>query len=206
MSEQYGDHALTGMLDDLELILRGRDVVTLGQVMDCLGARGFGPVLLVFSILLILPVGMVPGMPGIVGAVNITIGTLLLIGSKRLHLPMRLRQIPLPARALRGAVNWARPHTHKLHRVLHPRLTFLIEGLIPLRLMALVLIPTGLLMLVVGFIPGLPFVMSMHVLLFGIALATRDGLFALLGYAICLPEAWLIGRFWPQSLQIPWFS
>lgn len=206
MSEQYDDHALTGMLDDLELILRGRDVVTLGQTMDCLGARGFGPILLIFSILLILPVGMIPGMPGIVGGVIMTIGALMLIGSKRLHLPMRLRQISLPARALRGVVNWARPHTHKLHRLLHPRLTSLIEGVIPLRLMALVLIPTGLLMLVIGFIPGLPFVMSVHVLLFGIALATRDGLFALLGYAICLPEAWLIARFWPQSLQIPWFS
>ena len=206
MSEEHSDHALSGMLDDLELLTRGRSVVMLGQVIDCLGSRGFGPILMVFSLLQILPVGMAPGVPGIVGALTLLIGVLMLIGSRRLHLPGRLRRIPLPARIIRGTAEWATPHTHKLHRMLHPRLTFLIEGLIPLRILALILIPTGLLMLVIGFIPGLPFLMSIHVLLFGIALATRDGLVAVLGYAVCLPEIWLISRFWPQSLEVPWFS
>lgn len=184
-----------GMLDDLAALTRTNPQVTLGAVIDCIGTRGFGPLLMVLSVFLILPVGMIPGVPGAVGIITAMIGGLLLVGASRLTLPARLERLSFGARHLHAAVERARPYTHKLRRITRPRLQFLTHGAVALTLIALILIATGGLIFAVGFVPVLPFLMSLHVLFFGIGMATRDGLMTLIGFALLTPEAWLIARF-----------
>lgn len=184
-----------GMLDDLSALTEAHEKITLGQVVDCIGSRGFGPLLMVLSIFLILPVGMIPGVPGAVGIVTGLIGGLLLVGASRLNLPDRVARISFGAKHLHAAVEWGRPYTHWLRRVTRPRLQVLVRGWLPLTLIALILIATGMLIFFIGFIPGLPFLMAIHVLFFGIGMATRDGAMTLVGFVLLTPEAWLIGRF-----------
>ena len=58
--------------------------------------------------------------------------------------------------------------------------------------MALILILTAILLIVIGAVPGLPFLLALHVLTFGLGLTTRDGLFVAAGYAILLPVALVV--------------
>ncbi|MEY8842027.1 exopolysaccharide biosynthesis protein, partial [Cribrihabitans sp. XS_ASV171] len=47
---------IVDMLDDLGA---GRDAVSFGEMVDTLGARGFGPLLFGLALLLVLPIGMI---------------------------------------------------------------------------------------------------------------------------------------------------
>ena len=53
------------------------------------------------------------------------------------------------------------------------------------------------LMLFAGFIPGLPFALSWHLLVFGLGLTLRDGVLVAIGWAIVVPEIALILWLWP---------
>lgn len=184
-----------GMLDDLSALTHTHEQVSLGQVIDCIGRRGFGPLLMVLSVFLILPIGMIPGVPGVVGIVTGMIGGLMLVGATRLHLPGRLARFSFGSRHLRAAVDRVRPYTHKLRRITRPRLLLLVRGALPLAFVALILMATGAVVFFVGFIPGLPFLMSLHVLFFGIGMTTRDGVMTVIGFLLLTPEIWLVARF-----------
>ena len=58
---------IESVLASLEKTAEGEETVEIGNILKALGERGFGPILLVLSMFLILPVGMIPGMPGVVG-------------------------------------------------------------------------------------------------------------------------------------------
>ncbi|MEX5729468.1 hypothetical protein Ga0609869_002821 [Rhodovulum iodosum] len=194
MSEHRDDWVIATLLDDVSALAVARDKVSLGELVDTLGARGFGPLLVVLSAFLILPVGMVPGMPGIVGLFLILIGSRMAVGSTQLWLPERLRRVTLPARLLVSSVARAQPAVLWLRPLVAPRLPYLVESDVMLRVIAIILMATGAVNILIGFIPGLPFLMSMHVLVLGIAVSSRDGVLGLVGYALLLPELVIIWR------------
>lgn len=185
-----GDDSLSTLLEELSALARTADTITLGDFMATLGARGFGPVLIVLSVFLILPVGMVPGVPGTVALMLGLIGLHMLVRRRQLWLPPRLERVTFSSNMLAGASDRLRPIANRLRPVLAPRLPLFIDSFPALALIGAILIATGGLILAVGFIPGLPFALSLHVLVLGVALTTRDGLVALLGYALVLPGAW----------------
>ena len=53
---------------------------------------------------------------------------------------------------------------------------------------------SGALMIALGFVPGLPAALALPVALFGLGLTIRNGLLALLGLVVLVPE--LIGAVW----------
>ncbi|MGB8623998.1 MAG: exopolysaccharide biosynthesis protein [Paracoccaceae bacterium] len=193
MSQEEDDlPEIDGLLDGLENLARNNDRVTLDQVLESLGARGFGPLLVVFSAFLILPIGMVPGIPAIVGLIFIVIGGHMLVRSHRLWLPAMVKRASFSASVLKSSVRRARPAEDWLRPVLAPRLSLLVEGALPIGVIALVVIATGLLVMVVGFIPFVPLALSLHVLLFGLALTARDGVVGLVAYGVLAPELYLL--------------
>lgn len=191
---------LEGILADLEQAAESRDRLTADEMLDVVGARGFGPVLAVLSLFLLLPVGMVPGMPAVVGLVLILIGVLMMMGRKRLHLPRRIGRLALAAHRITAVTRRMRPWAARLRALVHPRLTFLAASRPAVVALGLVLAATGLVLIFIGFVPFLPFVLALHVVLIGIGLTMRDGIVVLLGLALLLPEVWLLWRFAP----LPW--
>lgn len=205
--EKTKDSGLDGVLGDLHLATGDQDRVSLGALLGTAGARGFGPVLIVLAFLLLLPVGLLPGMPGIVGLAHIAIGIGIILGYARLDMPRKVNEWTLKGDLVRGLLRQAMRLAAFVRPILRPRLTFLASGPISLRIIAVVLILSGLTMLAIGWIPGLPFVLSLHVLLFGLGLTARDGLAVALGYACLAPEIWLGFTYVPKGVTlIPFFQ
>ncbi|KCV83190.1 exopolysaccharide synthesis, exoD [Actibacterium atlanticum] len=181
----------------LEQTGAGREKVALRAVIEALGARGFGPLLVVLSLLVISPVGMVPGVPAIVGATLFLIGLHMMIGRTRLWLPARLGRVMIGANLLRGAAKYLRKVMGWLHPVLGQRRSGLSASPLAVALIGITCVASGVIIIFAGFIPGLPFALSWHLLVFGLGLTLRDGVLVAIGWAIVVPEIALILWLWP---------
>ncbi|HDR27278.1 exopolysaccharide biosynthesis protein [Rhodovulum sp.] len=189
------DWIISSLLEDLGALALARDRVSVHDLVETIGPRGFGPLLALLAGMLILPTGMIPGVPNVVALFLILIGGRMMTGAQEIWVPDRLGRVSFSghmlavsvAKAQRWAL-WLRPH-------LMPRLVFLVEGAVARRAIALILLLTGAVMTLVGLIPGFPFVLSLHVVVLGLALSSRDGLAALVGYALILAEILFITAF-----------
>lgn len=179
---------LDSLLDALEALARNPDEVPLAAVLQSVGARGFGPLMLMAAAFLILPLGMIPGVPGVVAVLLGLIGAHMVVARKRLWVPKWLSNRHVSSRVLLASALRARPLARRLRPLLAPRAVGVVDSPLALRLIGLTLMATGAVMFVIGFIPGLPFVLSGHVLLFGLALTARDGVVAVLGFGAVLGE------------------
>jgi hypothetical protein len=182
-----GPHTVVTVVDELQQLAADRPEVEFGEIVDTLGSRGFGPLLLALAAVLLLPIGMIPGVGGAVGLVTVAIGVQLLRGRSGLWLPRAVRRRALPAARLDRATRALRPAMLWLRRRLRPRATALAEGAVSLRVMALALVAAGLLMAVFGAIPVLPPLLGVPVLFFALGLTTRDGAAVGLGYLLLAP-------------------
>jgi len=196
MTQARTNDPLTTLVQDLRSLAGQGARVGFGPLVDTLGARGLGPVLMVLAALLMLPTGMIPGMPASVGVIEILLGLLGIVGG-RLKVPGRLARVTLSAHHIAGLADRIAPIARRLARVIRPRFGVLVRGPLALAALGGILIPTGAGLILLGFIPLMPFILSLHVLLIGLGLASRDGLVVLAGYALLMPEAALIAWLWP---------
>lgn len=194
MSEPKEDPPLTEMLRVLAETIGSRERVFLGELIDALGARGFGPIILLASAMTLLPTGMIPGVPAFMGLILMLTGVEMLRGRRGLWLPPRIYGITLPGPALLRGIDRAGPSARRLEQSIRARLQFLITWRISLWSIAAILIVTSAVIIVIGAIPGVPFVFTIHLLAFGLGLTAGDGLFVAAGYAIFLPAAALTAR------------
>lgn len=186
------DWIISTLLEDLGALALSRDRISVHDLVSAIGPRGFGPLLILLAGLLILPSGMIPGLPNAVAVFLILIGGRMMTGSTEIWLPARLGRVTFSGHLLAVSVARAQRAVLRLRPHLAPRLLFLVEGPVARRVIALILLVTGTLMTLVGLVPGLPFVLSLHVLVLGLALSSRDGLVALLGYGLIMAETLFI--------------
>lgn len=192
--EDETDDQFSEVLDDLNTVTHEAETTTFGELIDALGRRGTGPLLVILSAVLILPVGMVPGMPGLVAIVFMLIGIQLLFVQPKLWMPARLRRAKIKTETLRSIVKRIQPLRRKARLVLSERMTFIIDGRVFQLAAALILLGTGAVIFFIGFVPGLPFVLSIHILLIGLGLTARDGIVMSLGLTAIAPAIWLVGK------------
>lgn len=184
------DQPLDSILHDLSDLARDNDRVTLKDLVRTLETRGFGPLLTVLAAFLLLPVGMLPGFPAVIGLLVIFCGAQMLRGKAGLWLPGPIAQIDVPADKLQSSSDKAEKPVNRIQRVLHERLTWAV-GTTATRMIAVVLLLFGLAMIGLGFVPGLPLLLALPVLLFGLGLTFRDGLFVCIGAALMIPALYV---------------
>lgn len=158
------------------------DKVKFGKVVEALGSRGFGPLLLALSAFLVLPTGAIPGIPAVIGlALLLTMGQLI-IGRKSPWVPDWLGNFKIKAETLRNSGEKAKPWARRLGRLLSPRLSFLANE----RVIGAVSVISSLMVIGLGFVPLLPMVFGVNLMLLGMGLVARDGLVAMLGYLVSI--------------------
>ena len=183
---------LEHLIDDLLEATDSEDV-TLGQVVDALATRGFGPMLMLPALLIVSPLGMIPGAPDLLAIFLILIASQMVLGMDCPWMPARLRKISIGHDRFVGALERIRPWLNKARKLVHPRLHFMNSNVILLRVIAFsVIIPCMSILSPLGFIPGVPFVFALPALVFGLGLTTRDGLITLFGYLFMIPGLYLI--------------
>jgi hypothetical protein len=155
--------------------------VTVGEVMDRVEERGFGLLLILLALPMLIP--MPPGTSGPVGILYALLGLQMTVGRAHPWLPHRVRVYKLSPRVLGTLQNRGVAFMERMERLSRPRWGFM-ENPISLRIIGLLVIFIGIVM----FLP-LPFMNSLPaigIVLIGIGLLNRDGILLLAGAVFCL--------------------
>lgn len=148
----------------------------LGEVVALLGKRSFGIVLVLFGLPNLLPV---PGLPILCGVVVGVVALQMLLGKESLVLPAWLGERRVSRRNLQRVLERSEGTLRWFERIMRPRLLVL-TGMPAQRVLgALLLLLALALMSPIPFFGGI--LPGIAVILFGLALAERDGVFTIAG-------------------------
>jgi hypothetical protein len=184
---------LSGVLDEIGARVRDDptpDSLTLGEVIDAVGHRTYGPLLLVIGLFAISPATIVPGMTWVAAALTLVVAGQMALGLRRIWMPASVLRVQLPRDALLSGLEKAKPWAKRVDGVLKPRLTFLSYPPF-VNLIALLVIAAALITFPLGLIPLAPLAPGLAVVFFGLGMAARDGLWLALGTAAVAGAVWL---------------
>ncbi|MAN45439.1 MAG: exopolysaccharide biosynthesis protein [Alphaproteobacteria bacterium] len=172
--------------------------VSIGEILDMYGDRSFGPVILLLGALVVLPpIGAIPGLPMIVAAIIILFSLQIIFGADHIWIPNFIEKQSIKRDKLKEAEKNAKPVLKRLDRLITERLKWATGNVatyiaaIAVTLLALTLIPLELVPFAVA-APGVA------IMVFGVALVAQDGALMLVGFAGTL-AAVLITIF-----MVPW--
>ncbi|HEX6997657.1 MAG TPA: exopolysaccharide biosynthesis protein [Gammaproteobacteria bacterium] len=175
---------LEELLDRMLDVSEERDPVSLGDLLDAVGRRSFGPLLLLAGLIILMPlVGDIPGVPTVMGLVVLLISGQLLLRRPYFWLPGWILRRSIAAEKLRKALGWLRKPARFVDRWLRPRLTKLVDGA---WVYVIALVSSGL-SLATPLMELVPFSANgagAVLTAFGLALIARDGLMALIALVI----------------------
>jgi len=166
--------------------------VSVGDLMDMIGERSFGPLLLVPSLIAVSPVGAIPGLPAITSVVIVLIAGQILLGHEHFWIPGWLARRSIDAQKLESGLNIFRPVARFIDHLLRPRLLWLTRGPF-FYAIALICLLIGLVTPILELVPlgGIP--PNAAVVAFSLSLTSRDGLWALLAFGFSLATiGWLV--------------
>ncbi len=185
MDDQSDPANIAQLLDRLEAVAANRSHVSIGEMMDAIGRRTFGPVVLLVGLILVTPLSGVPGIPTLMGLLTLlTLGQVLL-GRKRFWLPAWLVKRKVSQRKLLQGLKLLRPAAGKIDRLIRPRLSLLVKG--PgLYVMALGCMVIAVVMPATEVVPFSSSIAGVALVLFGLTMISKDGLLALFAWGIAL--------------------
>ena len=186
-----GPPLLENLFDELVEAADGTSI-TLGEILDALEKRSFGPLLLLPTLISIMPIiGMLPGVTWAMSALTLLISLHFLVNSRKLWLPQRIRRFQVSAQAFRRGVEWARPWLRRVDSVIEPRLdivflwpwTMIFAGLC---------VVMSLAMFAASIVPGGVVVPALGIVIMAAGLTVRDGLVLVLGAVASAGALWAV--------------
>lgn len=174
---------LTQLLDQIEEATNKKEEeVSLDEILDKIGRRSFGPLLLIAGLVTLAPVlGDIPGIPTVMGIFVLLIGGQLLFQHEHFWLPQWLLEQSVNKDNINKGLKWIRPPAQFLDHWLRPRITFFIHGA-AIYTIAVVCIIIAAMMPVMEVIPFSANLAGAALTAFGLSLITHDGLVALLAF------------------------
>lgn len=179
-----GPRALPRLIDRLDRLAAQSTRVSLDDLVREIGTHGHAPLLMVVALLMILPLGMIPGVGGALGLFAALIGVQMLIGRDRVALPRFIGRRSVPSVRLRGFLARIRPTSLRMSRILKVRLEPLAVSRLAICLIGVALILAGLSLLVVGAIPMATPLLGLPIAVFSVGLLCRDGLAVIGGWVM----------------------
>lgn len=173
------------ILDDLDELADEQDEVAIADVLEGFGERSYGPILLIFALLEITPIGAIPGVPSFLALTIALIAVQMLLGGSHLWLPGFIENRSVSSDKLDKATDKLRGIAAFLDKHFHGRMTWLTSRWF--RRVAAVLI-----LLLCASVPPLevlPFASSAPMLAiacFGLAMMVRDGLLMLVATGLAM--------------------
>ena len=173
---------LSGVLDAIEAADGARSV-KLSAVLDAVGRRAFGPLLVVASLVVLAPgLGDIPGIPTTIALFTAVISAQIVTGREELWLPQWLLKRSVKRTKLTKAIGWLRKPASWVDKLLHPRLGALVRGGAS-RVLAGVALALAVVMPITEIVPFSANIAGIILLTFGLAVIAEDGLMALIGTA-----------------------
>ena len=173
--------SLDEMLDRIEEAAGKREKVSLGAVIEEVGSRSFGPLLLVAGVIASSPLTGIPGVPTAIALLVALLSAQLLIHRKHFWLPGWLLRRSLDREKTKKAVEWLRPPARFTDRWLRPRLQILVHPA-GVHVIALVCLFIAMAMPLMELVPLSAHAAGVALSAFGLSLLARDGLLALMAF------------------------
>lgn len=170
---------LQQLLDQIGRASNEHRYVTLGQVVDSVGRRSFGPLLSVVGLILASPLSIIPGLPTTMGVFVLLLSIQLLAVRQELWLPAWLKRRSLASEDVDKALLRMRPVARFVDRWLKRRLAVLVQGPTEYLIAALCL-GIALCMPLMEVVPMSASSAGVVFTAFGLALLYHDGLLALI--------------------------
>lgn len=180
--------SLEQLLDRMDEAREGQNTVSLERLMDTIGRRSFGPMLLLIGVILVSPLSGIPGLPSTMGVAVFLLSLQMLLRRKYIWLPGWILRRSISEEKLATAAGWMRRPARVVDRILRERLSFLVEGPAswPLALLSLLLAIT------LPLLEPLPFAASsagVALTCIGLAMIAHDGVLAVIAYGVVLTVA-----------------
>ncbi len=152
-------------------------------IVDEVETSGFGPMLMVPALVIILPTGAIPGVPDVCNIIMALIAAQLVFGRRTPWLPQWLTRLKISAPKVSKAMQKARPVLRKIDSWSRQRFTAL-TGRTAQRCIAALIMVTSLLSIGIGVIPYVPALLALPTLCFAFGMTLRDGLIIMLGLVL----------------------
>ncbi|GAA4221841.1 exopolysaccharide biosynthesis protein [Sphingomonas endophytica] len=178
-------HSVGDILDAIDDLAGKQDEVAVGDVVEALGARGFGPLLIVMPLIDISPIGSIPGLPTAMAAVIMLIAVQMALGRKHLWLPGFVRRRAVSADKVRKAVKKTRGVARFMDRWFHGRLPALTRGPF-VRAAAIGVIALACAVPPLELLPLATTAPMLAIAAFGLAITVRDGLLMIVATVLAM--------------------
>lgn len=193
-SNPAAHHDLEDVVDNLiECCVRDADGrLSVDELMDAIGQRTFGPLLLVPSLIAVSPVGAIPGLPAVTSVVIVLVATAILLHHDHVWIPRWLGRRSVDAGKMERGLTKFRPVARFIDHLLLPRLAWLTRGVF-FYVIAVVVLLIGLVTPILELVPlgGIP--PNAAVVAFSLAIIAKDGLWALIAFAFTIASGgWLV--------------
>lgn len=169
---------LKQLLDHIDELAKDNDRVSIAMVVESVGSRSFGPILMFIGIILFSPLSGVPGLTAFMALFVLLVTGQMLIGRQYFWLPNFILARSLEQSKLHSVLNKLDKPAAHIDRVLKPRLTFLVKRAGSYAVAALCVV-VALFMPFMEVVPFSSSVAGLALLTLGLALVARDGLLAL---------------------------
>jgi hypothetical protein len=189
MAEARPDRAakptnLEQLLDKLKTAPdENREQVTLGDIIQTVGARSFGPLLLVAGLVAASPLSAIPGMPTTLGVLVALITVQFLMRRDHIWLPHWLLRRRVKRERFCKTLSWMQKPAHFIDRFMHPRLQGVTRRT-GLYAIALICALIGVAMPSLELVPFSAHVAGLALTAFGLALIANDGVIGVIALVI----------------------
>lgn len=184
-------NTVEAIFESVSDVAENRRHVTVEQLVQAMGHRGYGPFLLVPALLEISPLGAIPAVPTVLAVIISIFAVQIVLGRGHLWLPGVVETRKVPAERLHKAVKAIEPVTEWLDRWFHRRLPRL-AGRVATRLAAACCTLLCLTVPPLEFVPFASTVPMVPIAIFGLAVTVRDGVLMLGGFLLTV-AAFTIG-------------
>ena len=175
---------LEELLDQMEQAEPDGNQVTLNAILDEIGHRSFGPMILLAGLITLAPIiGDIPGVPTIMGTFVILTAGQLLFHHDHIWLPDWLLRRSVRHDRMCKVLGWLRRPARFIDRGIYPRLEWFTRG-VGLHVVAIVCIIIAAAMPAMEVVPFSANGAGAALTAFGLSLIAQDGLLAAIALAI----------------------
>lgn len=168
--------SLTDLIDAMEQMDREAPKVSVDDILEAVGRRSFGPLLLIAGLITLVPMtGGIPGVPVLMAALVLLVSGQLLAGRKTFWLPQWLLRRSVSREGVDKALSWMKKPAKWIDGMLGVRLGWM-AGYIGIRATAVACLLISLVMPAMELVPFSANSAGLALTLFGLGLIARDGI------------------------------
>lgn len=169
------------LLDQIDEVRENESSISLDEVLDAIGRRSFGPLLIVAGLIVLAPIlGDIPGMATVMGIFVALVAGQIVFGRDHIWLPQWMLDRSIKTAKLDKPLRWLRKPARWADGLTQTRLRALTSG-VAVRVVAGVCLLLAFIMPLMEVVPFSANAGGLVLMLFGLALIAGDGLMALIG-------------------------